>query len=422
MQLQKTIKKRQGEKMKSNLIIKKMPLDEMSSFTDLSNAAGTIDYDTEYIHSETNHFRDIVDGCEEINFYGAVLDGKVVGQTSIGIFKMNLRSATVKLSGIGMVTTDMLHKKERICKTMMEHFIDESLHNGANIHFLSPFRPDFYKKMGFGYGSTLYQYRFPTISIPDIGKKSELSYFTKNDVQAFLNCYNRFYQMHHGSISRIEYFITNQLGGGKRIVVRRLQNGEISGALVFTRSENWDNMKVKEMIYDDTETLYAFCSFLRSQADESASVIVNTPDEYLYYLLNEGTYGLSQMEICKCSVDNMFRISNVAGLFKELEEVNFNDQNIILCINLLDSFLPSNQKKTIIQFEKGYPHVIDDKSITPSLEITMDVSNFSSLMVGAIDVNALCRMGLITLSDPGKLNVLEKLFALSLKPLCTQHI
>lgn len=408
--------------MTSDLIIKKMPLDEMSSFTDLSNAAGTIGYDADYIHPETNHFRDIVEGCEEINFYGAVLDGKVVGCTSVAMLKMNLRSATVKLSGIGMVRTDMLHKKERICKTMLEHFIDESLHDGANIHFLSPFRPDFYKKMGFGYGSTLYQYRFPTVSIPDIGKKSDLSYFTKNDVQAFLNCYNRFYQMHHGSISRIEYFLSNQLGGSKQIVVRRLQNGEISGALVFTRGENWDKLTVIEMVYDDTETLYAFCSFLRSQADESASVIINTPDEYLYYLLGEGTNGLNQIEICKCNVDNMFRVSNVAGLFKELHEVNFNDQDIILCINLLDSFLPSNQKSTIIQFTNGYPHEIDDKSITPALEITMDVSNFSSLIVGAIDVNALCRMGLITLSDPGKQSELEKLFALSSKPLCTQHV
>jgi predicted acetyltransferase len=398
-----------------------MPLDEMASFTDLSNAAGAIDYDAQYIHPETNHFRDIVDGCKEINFYGAVLDGKVVGRTSVAMLKMNLRSATVKLSGIGMVMTDMLHKKERICKTMLEHFIDESLRDGANIHFLSPFRQDFYKKMGFGYGSTLYQYRFPTVSIPDIGKKSDLSYFTKNDVQAFLNCYNRFYQMHHGSISRIEYFLSNQLGGSKRIVVRRLQNGEISGALVYTCGENRE-MTVNEMIYNDTETLYAFCSFLCSQADEFTSVIINTPDEYLYYLMNEGTNGLSQIEICKCSVDNMFRISNVAGLFKELHEVNFNDQSITLGINLLDSFLPSNQSKTIVQFEKGYPHVIDDKSITPSLKITMDVSNFSSLMVGAIDVNALCRMGLITLSDSGKQSALEKLFALSSKPLCTQHV
>lgn len=399
-----------------------MPLDEMSSFTDLSNAAGTFQYDADYIHPETNDFRNIVDGCEEIDFYGAILDGKVVGRTSIAILNMNLRSATVKLSGIGMVTTDMLHKKERICKTMMKHFIDESLNAGANIQFLSPFRPDFYKKMGFGYGSTLYQYRFPTVSIPDIGKKSELSYFTKNDVQAFLNCYNRFYQMHHGSISRIEYFLSNQLGGGKQIVVRRLQNGEISGALVFTRGENWDNLTVCEIIYDDTETLYAFCSFLRSQADESASVIINTPDEYLYYLLGEGTNGLNKIEICKCGVDNMFRVSNVARLFKELHEVNFNDQDITLCISLLDSFFPSNQNSTIIQFQKGYPHVIEDKNIIPSLEITMDVSNFSSLMVGAIDVNALCRMGLITLSDPGRLSELEKLFALSSKPLCTQHV
>lgn len=85
----------------------------------------------------------------------------------------------------------------------------------------------------------------------------------------------------------------------------------------------------------------------------------------------------------------MFSICNVAGLFKELHEVNFNDQNITLCISLLDSFLPSNQDSTIIHFEKRYPHVIDDKSMIPSLKITMNVSNFYTLMVGAI-VHPVC--------------------------------
>lgn len=393
----------------------------MASFTDVSDAAGTFEYDAETVHPQTDHFRDIVSNVPGIDYYGAVLDDRVVGRTAVVRMKMNFRSAIIDLTGIGMVLTDMLHKKERVCKTMLKHFIDESLRQGVNIQYLSPFRPDFYKKMGFGYGSTMYRYRIPTASIPSIGAKSELSYFTKGDRQAFLDCYSRHFERTHGEVTRIEFFLPNHLGGGKRTVVRRRGNGIISGALVFTCGENRE-LIVNEMIYEDVETLHAFCAFLHSQADEFHWVLLNTPDEYLYYLFNEGTNGLSGIEIGKCEVDNMFRISNVAGLFADLKAVNFNDRNITVGIHILDSFVPANQGRTVVQFIDGYSRVIDGGSATPSVEMTIDVSNFSSLMVGAIDVAALHRMGLITLSDDSKLDELAKLFALGAKPLCTQHV
>ena len=66
-------------------------------------------------------FHKLMTEIPDFAYYGAFRDGKMVGGMAIGDMELNIRSQMVKLSSVGMVQTDMLRKKEKVCKDMMEY-------------------------------------------------------------------------------------------------------------------------------------------------------------------------------------------------------------------------------------------------------------------------------------------------------------
>lgn len=53
------------------------------------------------------------------------------------------------------------------------------------------------------------------------------------------------------------------------------------------------------------------------------------------------------------------------------------------------------------------------------VEVCMDVAEFSSLLVGAVNFKSLYKYGLAKISDPSYVGVVDKIFAVEDKPICT---
>jgi predicted acetyltransferase len=118
----------------------------------------------------------------------------------------------------------------------------------------------------------------------------------------------------------------------------------------------------------------------------------------------------------------MFRVIDVAGLFQELGNTNFNNQNAVLDITILDTFYPQNNKTTTIEFVNGCANVGNSTSSKNRIEIRLDISDFSSLIMGSINAKSLYRLGLLKISDERMLELVESIFLIEQKPLCTVHI
>jgi predicted acetyltransferase len=155
--------------MNSN--IRNLNYNDLSDFWEIVVLAGSEGYYPNGKEGRIGWFKKIMDECNDFTYFGAFQNEKLLGGMAIGDFKLNLRSSIINLSGVGMVHTDMLHKKEKICKDMIKYFIDVNKAKGTNLLFLSPFRPDFYKSMGFGYGTSLYNNRISPSSFPALGSK-----------------------------------------------------------------------------------------------------------------------------------------------------------------------------------------------------------------------------------------------------------
>lgn len=91
-----------------------------------------------FIHNQNND--------EAIHYYGLWEENKLVGGMRLHDFEMNLLSKIIPVGGVGLVAVDLLRKKERIAKELIEHFFKVFLEKQVHFVALYPFRPDFYKK------------------------------------------------------------------------------------------------------------------------------------------------------------------------------------------------------------------------------------------------------------------------------------
>ncbi len=125
------------------------------------------------------------------NLYGLYREGKLLGGMRCLDLTMKLLSTKTVGGGVGLVAVDLLHKEEKVCKELITYFLKHYRKKGISIALLYPFRPDFYKKMGFGYGTKVNQYRIKPESLPKGDSKKNTRFLDEDDREALLECYNR---------------------------------------------------------------------------------------------------------------------------------------------------------------------------------------------------------------------------------------
>ena len=108
---------------------------------------------------------------------------------------------------------------------------------------------------------------------------------------------------------------------------------------------------------------------------------------------------------------------DVPRVFGLLKERDFGGQTCRLKLTVEDSFLPENAGSTLLCFEEGRLRLLDDGP--HDVEVRMDVAEFSSLLVGTVNFRSLYRYGLADISEPGYVGVVDQIFAVKDKPICT---
>lgn len=410
--------------------IKKIPRKDLAQFvTIMANAYPGIkvvsDDDKKKMRQR---FLKILAEDPNLSFYGLYRKGKLLGGMSLLDFTMTVLSAKAKVGGVGSVAVDLTHKKEKICKEMIEFFHQHYLERGACMTALYPFRPDFYRKMGYGYGTKLNRYRIKPGDLPSGGNKENVRSLQKRDYRAMVDCYDRVAARTHGMMKKCQFEIMRLERPGTRIIGYK-RGRKTLGYAVFSFEEfekgNFisNDLVVRELIYENREAFLGLVEFLRTQADQINRIVMDTHDEYLHYLprdprndsgnLIPSVYHESNVQ----GVGIMYRVIDVRGLFEVLKKHSFGNHSLILRISIADSFLKDNRGSYLIHFTDGKPKL--KKSGDPDCEIRLDVSDFSSLIMGAVDFRSLHLYGLADISDEKHLDTVNGLFMTDVKPSCT---
>ncbi|MED4570774.1 GNAT family N-acetyltransferase [Brevibacillus agri] len=360
-----------------------------------------------------------------VSYHGCYRDGRLVGIMKWYDLSMYVYGIPLLTGGIGTVAVDLLHKKEKVAKAMLHGFLSAYRERGIPIVSLYPFRVDFYKQMGFGAGSKIHQYKFKPASLPYTGKE-QIVYLKKEDKEQVLACYQRVARQTHGMIRRTERDIDSLLNVPEKVVVGVQKEGKLTGYIAFqfesAHAENkiYNNLVVKELLYESRESLAQLLSFLHSQADQIQRIVLTTPDEDFHLLLSDPGNGTDRLlpsvyhESHVSGVGLMYRVIDVPGFFRQLAEHRFGAETISLRLTVRDSFLPENEGTWLVQFQHGQAHVARDGQADVSVEL--DISDFSSLVMGVVRFSKLYEYGMVELDDTAFLPQLDRLFSSAQKP------
>lgn len=341
-------------------------------------------------------------------------------------FVMNMLSVKTLAGGVGLVAVDLAHKREKVCKEMITYFLNYYKEKGSFMTLLYPFSPDFYKRMGFGFGTKMHQYVMNPVQLPK-GEKSHIQFIDKDDKQALMDCYTRYAEKTHGMIELKEVQLDRILENADNKIVGYKKGDKILGYMIFTfkegDKENFliNDINIIEFIYETREALSELLTFLHTQKDQIRYIIINTQDQYFHHLFSDPRNNSEHIipdvyhESNVSGVGIMYRVIDTEGLFTALRTHNFGNQDCKLRLVVRDSFFKENEGIYTIHFEKGIPC----RGKGYEVEISLDVSDFSSLVMGVVPFKRLYQYGLTEISDSFYVDTITKIFRTEEKPVCT---
>lgn len=373
------------------------------------------------------HLRKGVADDPSTHLVGAWRDGRLVGGMRYFDFTMRLFETTIPVGGVGMVAVDLLHKKQHIAKDMLTAFLRHYKDRGAPMVSLYAFRHDFYMKMGFGYGTKMSQYRLRPSQLPARAGKQHVVFLGPDDAEQMLACYERVYARTHGYMARDVGFFRRMLAHEEHRIVGYRRDSALRGYLVWTfkpaKADNpfLNDTHIGELVYADGEALGGLMGFLQSQADQINLIVHNTQDEDFHHLPldprddSRNNYFISHQANTQ-AVGIMYRLLDTRAVFDALAGHDFNAANCRLRLHIADSFFPENAGVLTLHVADGKATVRDDGDA--EVEVTLDVAQLSSLLMGSVRFRSLHDFGLTTISDPTEVDVVDRIFAPRRKPMC----
>ena len=374
-------------------------------------------------------WKKVNDENPSVNFYGCFRGEKLVGGMLLFDFTMNIFSNMVDVGGVGMVCVDLLHKKEHVAKELMQFFHSHYYSRESCLTTLYPFRPDFYKKMGYGIGNKFHQFSFTPDSSTTISRKDHITTLTTDDNTNLLDFYTEYVKKNHGMILRTDRSIQRLLGTYN--VIGFKQNESINGYLAFKfKKGDPDNfilndLIIDEFLYDSPVVFQELMTFINTQYDQIRRIILNTYDGNFHFSLADPRNGSpaffrTAQETNISGVGVMYRVLNVRKLFEILKNHNFGSQTLKLKLALEDSFLPENSGNFLIAFTDGSAK-IEPESSSFDAAISMNISSFSSLIMGVIPFRELFIYGLATISDERFVDKVNKTFLSDTPPVTIEQ-
>lgn len=410
--------------------IKRVPPEQ---FTDLvmiaDNAYPALATDSEESREKmAERLKDVQENNPDVNYYGYYDQNQLKGIMRFHHFSMTYHSEKIKVGGIGLVGVDLLHKKEKIAKQLLEYFLEFNHQKGRNLVSLYPFRPDFYKKMGFGMGTSKYRYRVKPSSFPYRGEKSHLTFLQKGDLPKVLACYNEYASKTHGLFEKREYEMERYFSDYKTKVLGYEKDGTLKGYLVFSfkraDEQNFlvNNLQIDEWVHLSREAFDEFCTFLHTQKDQINRIVFDIQDEFMHHLFSDPRNDTNHLipsvyhETGSVGTGVMYRVLDAERIFNDLQNHNFNGADCTVTFQITDTFFPKNHKEVTVYFHNGYPTVVTGAK--GDVVVKLDVSDFSSLLMGAVPFEKLYWYGLAEISDEKYINTLQNLFYTPQKPIC----
>lgn len=363
-----------------------------------------------------------------ISLHALYENGEMLGGMRFHDFTMNWYGRQTLVGGLGAVAVDLRHKKEKVARDMVRYYLRHYRAKRASLTSLYPFRPDFYKKMGFGYGTKMNQYVFGPANLPGYGDKSKVVFLSKADAPAVADCYGRYQATHHGLFARSAGEFAGFFDVPNLKVMGYQEGEQLRGYFIMGVKPGAggsflsNDMQINEIVYDSPPVLLGLLAFLQSQADQIERIILNIQDDTFHHLLQDPRNQTGHIlpfiyhESNTQGLGVMYRVVNAQQLWADLAEVDLGGQSGCFRLVLKDSFLPENDGEMVVEVRNGRCRV--NPTAVYETTLSLEVSDFSSWVMGTISLERLVSYGLATIDHPEKAAFLYRLWHGLPTPLC----
>ena len=314
-------------------------------------------------------------------------DNTLIGSLLMMDFQQNIRGKLMNMGGIAYVSTGFLRKKEHIARNMIRVAIGVFAGTGTYVGGLHPFNPAFYGKMGYGYCNESMMFSPKPQYIRSFGHKEHLSYAREEDREEILKLYRSGATIH-------PYMDYHRIFDMPYVVVCR-REGRITGYLTFEftlvdhYTDMYHDLTVREMVYEDMDTLEEFLTFFASQTDQIERVRIYTP-----YFTNPDSgenraYDGAIQEIGRKNMGHMFRILSVENYFRQQDHCEGKTgRDFILELQVKDTFVEENNRSFFLKIQGGRIRLLENREdhIRADVRLETDIADLSSLAMGAISL------------------------------------
>jgi predicted acetyltransferase len=372
--------------------------------------------------------KDHIEETPSESLYGLFKENDLIAGMRTFMFEMNFNQTTISVGGVGMLAVDILHKKEGNAYQLVNYFYELNKSKGNNLVMLHPFNVSFYKKMGFGIGTHVYQYYLNPKSFQDYSGKDHLEHLSSDDRALILDCYNRVYQRTHGMTKRFpsERELNRPFNFGQVVGYKR--NNQVLGYVLYEGKGK--DLYIHELFFETKEAIEEISTFLHQQADQFNRIIINSNNDDFIHFVCSPESGLNTMLDTTPSVDNkhmvnlgvgvMYRVIDCKGLLVELYEKKYQFGNASLNIKfeIQDELQSDDSKNFTVKFSHGEIKSFNEQPV--DTVVKMEISEFSSMIMGAVNFRSLHKWGKAEISIPGYINQINELFQTYERPTCTK--
>jgi predicted N-acetyltransferase YhbS len=355
-------------------------------------------------------------------------EGVLAGAMRLYDYQMNVHGRDAFTGGVGAVAVALTHKRQGIARALIAWYLDHYGARDAAFGALHPFRLDFYRALGFGYGTPVHRFRFAPATLRDHGARGTVRMLGESDLDALLACSERVRANTNGLIAKHRAVTARALGDpAMRYVavedagtMRAFMQATVAGADAGLR--NRDELIVRDLAYEDEGYLAALLGYLRNQRDQFARIVIESQDAALYLAAADPRDGSdvavappATHRVAETGLGVMYRILDVE---RALSYVPGTTAPFALRIDADDPFQPLVGGARTFQFgPRRSPH--RDDTASPDATLTIGIHDLASVVVGSLRVRDLVRHRLASVEPAHALGTVDAAFRADQPPYCT---
>lgn len=355
-------------------------------------------------------------------------DVATVGVMRLYDYVMNLRGNDVLAGGVGSVAVSLLHKRRGVARAMIAWYLDAYRTRGAAFAVLHPFRPDFYRGLGFGYGTPVHRYRLNPASLRTDGASGAVCALDGADTDAIIACAERvrantngLIRKHRGPLARALADVAVRWIGVERDGTLRafMLTSVVLGA---DGTANANELIVRDFSAEDETYAAALFGYLRAQRDQFARIIFETQDDAFYLNADDPRAGGDVVvappathRIAETGLGIMYRVLDCE---RALAAIGPSAAPFALRIDVADPFFaPTAGARTFAFGPDHPPRLAADAS--PDATLRLGIADFSSLVAGSLRLDDLLRHRLASVDPVAARERVGQLLDAAQRPRCT---